>query len=252
MVIYSNLIMSNQFDTFGSDLQEKFSILPSSYNSQVDKAQNCSPMNCAAPVHTEADLTSDDCLQKERIRQSVQTSDYMLSNFSQCDCEIEPVLLNATQNRGLLVKDGFGINKCTVDGDSRLRIGNVESRPKPCQQLFTRPYATVPYMGRGSGNSEVESFLRSAKQTHQQGSVSLLENQVKTYNNNITPLVSNLEQQIQNPMNLVEEVNDPKWVRGGVPTRQIVKDLDYFERSNDGEKVKDYVLSKKQYMSQCL
>ena len=53
-------------------------------------------------------------------------------------------------------------------------------------------------------------------------------------------------------MNLVEEVNDAKWVRGGVPTRQIVKDLDYFERSTDGNDVKDYVLGKKQYMSQCL
>lgn len=244
--------MSNHFDTFGSNLQEQFSILPQSYNSQVDKAQNCSPMDCAAPVHTETDLTSDDCLQKERTRQSVQGSDYMLSNYRQCDCEIEPVVSNASQNRGLLVKDGYGINKCTVDGDSRLRIGNVESRPKPCQQLFTRPYATVPYMGRGSGNSEVESFIRSGKQTFQQGTVSLLENQVRTYNNNITPLVPNLEKQVQNPINLVEEVNDAKWVRGGVPTRQIVKDLDYFERSHDGEGIKDYVLGKKQYMSQCL
>ena len=101
-------------------------------------------------------------------------------------------------------------------------------------------------------NSEVESFLRSGKQTFQQGTVSLLENQVKTYNNNIVPLVDNLVQQVQNPINLVEEVNDPKWVRGGVPTRQIVKDLDYYERSCDSGDIKDYVLAKKKYMSDCL
>ena len=107
--------MTNHFDTFGSDLQDEFSILPQSYNSKVDKSLNCAPMDCAAPVHTESVLTADDCLQKERTRQSVQTSDYMLSNFRHCDCEIEPVLSNASQNRGLLVKDGYGINKCTVD-----------------------------------------------------------------------------------------------------------------------------------------
>ena len=244
--------MTGHFDTFGSVLTDTFSVLPPSYSSQVDNLKNCSEMECAAPVHTESNLTADNCLQKERTRQSVQTSDYMLSNYRNCDCEIDTVLSNATQNRGLLVQDGYGINGCTVDGDSRLRIGNVESRPKPCQQLFTRPYATVPYMGRGSGNSEVESFLKSSKQTHQQGSVSTLENQVRTYNNHVTPLVENLQQQVQNTINLIPYDNDKTWVRGGIPSRQIVKDLDYMERSNDSAEIKDYVLGKKEYMRQCL
>ena len=244
--------MNSLFGVFGSDLKEENSVLPPSYASQIDNKKNCAEMECSAPVHGETDLTSDSCLQKERTRQSVQTSDYMLSNYRQCDCEIDTVLSNASQNRGLLVQDGYGINGCTVDGDSRLRIGNVESRPKPCQQLFTRPYATVPYMGRGSGNSDVESFLKSSKQTHQQGTVSILDNQVRTFNNHMVPLVENLQQQVQNPINLIPYDNDKTWVRGGTPSRQIVKDLDYYERSHDSPEIKEYVLSKKEYMRKCL
>jgi hypothetical protein len=243
------------FNTFGSELNDNYSVLPPSYNSQVDKAENCAKLDCAVPVHTQTDLISDNCLQKERTRQSIQTSDYQVSNYRHCsdDCNgINGVISNASQNRGLLVQDGYGVSGCTIDGDSNLRIGNVESRPKPCQQLFTRPYATVPYMGRGSGNSEVESFLRSSKQTHQQGTVSTLDNQVRTFNNNITPLVDNLEQQVQNPINLIPYDNDKTWVRGGAPTRQIVKDLDYYERSHDSAEIKDYVMGKKEYMRQCL
>ena len=45
--------------------------------------------------------------------------------------------------------------------------------------------------------------------------VSLDEQQERTYNNHVTPLVKNLADNIQNPMNLVEEVNDDSWVRGG-------------------------------------
>ena len=53
-------------------------------------------------------------------------------------------------------------------------------------------------------------------------------------------------------MNLVEEVNDDSWVRGGAPTRQIVKDLDYLQRSKDLQEHKDYIKSKKAYVHKCL
>jgi len=237
----------------GSEYGQEQLILPNTYSTNMANAANCSNLSsCAAPVHIETNLHSDSCLENERNKQSVQMGDYMVSNFRNCDCNVEQVLNNATQNRGLLVQDGYGVSGCNVDSDTQLRVGEVESRPKPCQQLFTRPYATVPYMGRGSGNSDVESFLKSGKQTYQQGHVSKEANQVRTFNNTLTPLVPNLEQQIQNPMNLVEEVNDAAWVRGGTPTRQIVKDLDYYERSKDNEEIKDYVLGKKQYMKYCV
>ena len=37
--------------------------------------------------------------------------------------------------------------------------------------------------------------------------------------NNIHPLVKNIKTTIQNPKNLIEEVNDPLWVHGGFSTR---------------------------------
>lgn len=235
----------------GSDYGMDQNILPVHYSTDKINDPNCSTLTCNAPVHTETNLVSDNCLENERNIQSVQASDYMVSNFRHCN-DIGSVLEGSTQNRGLLVQDGYDVSGHVIDNHSQVRYGAVESRPKPCQQLFTRPYATVPYMGRGSGNSEIESVLKSGKQTHHQGHVSLEKNQIRTYNNTITPLVPNLKMQVQNPVNLIPYDNDPAWVRGGAPTRQIVKDLDYYERSKDSEEIKDYVLSKKTYMAQCL
>ena len=51
---------------------------------------------------------------------------------------------------------------------------------------------------------------------------------------------------------LVEEFNDPEWVRGGTPTRQIVKDLDYLQRGRDSDENKEYIKGKKAYVHKCL
>ena len=228
-------------------------VLPNSYATKLnDPKENCAALNTGIKVNLETNLRSDACLEDERTLQSVNASDYMLSNFRACDCNLGEIQGRASDNYGVTIKDGYGISGCTVDGDSKLRVGDFKSRPKCSQLLFTRPYATVPYMGRGSGNADVESMLKSSKQVHGVGHVSTKENEERTFNNHMTPLVKNLADNIQNPMNLVEEVNDPKWVHGGVPTRQIVKDLDYFARSKDTEEHKDYVMGKKAYMHYCL
>ena len=80
--------------------------------------------------------------------------------------------------------------------------------------------------------------------------VSLWDDHVKV------PLTRNLSDNVQNPVHLIEEVADKKventyqdaWIRGGLPTRQEVKDLDYFERSTDNQYVKDLFLQKKKYI----
>ena len=82
--------------------------------------------------------------------------------------------------------------------------------------------------------------------------VSKPENQKRSLDNHLTPLTKNLLDNVQNPVNLVEEVSDDRWVRGGVPSRQIVKDLDYFYRSKDEQKYKDYIMGKKAYMQHVL
>ena len=45
----------------------------------------------------------------------------MLSNFADCDCDIKNVLKVSTDNRGLTVKDGYGISECNVDSETWIK-----------------------------------------------------------------------------------------------------------------------------------
>ena len=112
--------------------------------------------------------------------------------------------------------------------------------------------ATVPFMGRGMVDNAEENEIKTGNATFKDRHVSKAENQERSLNNHLTPLTKNLLDNVQNPANLVEEVSDERWVRGGVPSRQIVKDLDYYYRSKDEKKYKDYIMSKKAYMQNSL
>lgn len=216
--------------------------------SQFDNTKkNCINFNANLRLHELTGLEDDPCLMSEENRQSINPGNYRLNNFHSCDCDITNILNTASDNVGITVKDGFGISECNVDNDSKLRVGRTRKYPKCMNQLYTRPYLTVPYMGRGSGNSNVESKLKTSgfvKPGQHLAGVNIP--------NFFTPLVPNLENNVQNPYNIVESSADPDWVRGGVPSRQIVKDIDYLARSHDCNEYKDYLLQKKPYIKDCL
>ena len=232
------------------------------YNSSVNANNNCANLQNSInsdisteqglKVHNQTSLIDDSCLQTEKNNQSVEASDYMLTNFRSCDADLVNVLNRATENKGVTVRDGFDVSRNKIDDNSKVRYGSVESRPKCAQQLFTRPYATVPFMGRGIVDNAEENEILTGNATFKDRHVSKAENQQRSLDNHLTPLTKNLVDNIQNPVNLVEEVNDDRWVRGGVPSRQIVKDLDYFYRSKDEQKYKDYIMGKKAYMHHTL
>ena len=44
-------------------------------------------------------------------------------------------------------------------------------------------------------------------------------------------LVPSLKETIQNPNNLIEDVaKNSGWIRGGLPSRELTRDMDYFKR----------------------
>lgn len=229
------------------------------YNSRLVKNTNCSAnlhkLNVSqnkVNLHGLTKLNDDNCLLTERNDQSVNASDYMLSNFRSCDKNFSDVLTRSTDNQGIIIKDGYDVAGKGINESNKLRVGEYKSRPKPVQQLFERPYLTIPFMGRGSGDTPVETELITGDATFKNRFLSLAENQDKSLDLQYTPLVKNLKDNIQNPNNLVEEKVNPEWVRGGMPSRQIVKDLDYFARSKDDKSNKDYIMNKKAYMHYCL
>ena len=65
--------------------------------------------------------------------------------------------------------------------------------------------------------------------------------------NIFTPLTENLAKQFKIQIILFKKILY-RWIRGGVPSAQTVRDMDYFSRSNDSNVVKQLLKNKKSYL----
>jgi hypothetical protein len=118
---------------------------------------------------------------------------------------------------------GAGLPGDIVDKDSELLIKSEQQRPFEKLQLNQRPYATVPYLGRGSNNAAIESQLQQGQQVAERKSTStVMESQFIDYNN--YPLTKKVSDRVNNPAYSIEESALDGWVRGGLPSREIHND----------------------------
>ena len=112
-----------------------------------------------------------------------------------------------------------GVNANTVDIDSALIIQNKNSRSLEKLSLQQRPFMTVPYLGRGSADTTLESQLRQGDIVGNKKSVSTVTEQ-SFMNNQMYPLIDSIKETITNPKYLVQEAALDGWIRGGVATRE--------------------------------
>jgi hypothetical protein len=78
-------------------------------------------------------------------------------------------------------------------------------------------------MAGGRGNPDVESLLQHAEQVRlgkECGTVTEM-----TFDNQFTPMIDMLKNNIQNPKNLIPEVAANGWIRGGIPSREYIRDM---------------------------
>ena len=239
--VYNNIVNNNVVNNNSKNSNNAFK------TNMMNNSQNCVNFNSGEfKLQGLSGLKEDQCFLRERMKQSVGTGNYMLSNFHACDCNVNDVINTATQNPAITFRDGYGISECNVNNDSALRVGRTKKFPKCPDQLFERPIGSIPFMGRGSGNSEIEYQIIQGDQTRDKRECNVLSG--VTIENYFDPLIESVESTIQNPENLIEEAADSKWIRGGTPTRQIVKDIDYLQRCSDSLENKAVVLNRKGYL----
>jgi hypothetical protein len=191
----------------------------------------CEDNNCDFNINNQTNLDHDNCQKLFKDKQSESPGIYNLNRYNDTTCGIPTVMEVASQNPTINFKDGYGITECYIDDDSKLRVGRMRKNPKCPNQLFTRPYATVPYMGRGSGDSYLESQIRIGEDTVERKQCNTLAGvNIKNVDPNYMPMIDHLKNNIQNPVHIVPEVALDGWVRGGAPSRQIVKDIEYLEK----------------------
>lgn len=180
------------------------------------------PVNQGEFVINEFTRARDDaCEVAQNIRDSSGPGMYQVTNLVPQQAAAAKV---EYPNPTLLGREGFGFNNTQIDQDSRLRNEAQQAGRQKCPlHLQSRPFATVPFMGNGRGNPDIESSLlysEFARVERPCGTVT-----ETFFENNFVPLVPHLAKHIQNPSNLVPEVAAAGWIRAGVPSRQFVRDM---------------------------
>jgi hypothetical protein len=179
-------------------------------------------------VNYKAMSYDDKCFIDTDTRSSIGVGNYRLFSPYSCECMIPETVKSATDNVCVPFKNGYGTEQaCVVDDGSKLRVGLVRKHPKCNQQLFPRHTLTVPYMGRGYLKPNEESELIFSEDTKVKRSCGMSGISIPNY---FTPLLPYLSYNIENPVHLIQEYNDPAWRRGGADTRLVVRDYDLMQR----------------------
>ena len=179
-------------------------------------------------INNQTRLEQDRCFLDTKTKQSMGTGMYQTYNYYDCECGIANVKEVSLQQPTVNHNDGYGWSQCAIDKDSDIRNAKNQTNPKLIQQLSQKPYLTTPYMGRGIGDVCLETTMLPGESTFQKKSCNSLSG---VYISNVfTPQIPFIEENVQNPIHIIPEDNDTKWLRGGQPSRQVIRNLDYLER----------------------
>jgi hypothetical protein len=166
----------------------------------------------------------------ERNLQNNHFNTHMTSNYYPSGMA-KPVSF-ALNQPNVFYNGGF-IGGSNIDADSNLRIGSIQTAPTAKLNLQQRPFATVPYVGRGAPKPVIEARIQQGDYVRNRKSCGTISD-TAIHNRHYTPLVPSLQATISNAANLVEEAAHSDWIRGGIPTRSIIKDQDYKEKHMPG------------------
>jgi hypothetical protein len=181
-------------------------------------------------------IGNDNCYIDQNSIQNVHSCNYLLQNYFAKDCSMKNAKDLATSQPCVNYSGGFGLGAggCNVDDSSRLLIGTVQTHPRCRIDLFQRPFATVPFLGRGSVNPILEAQIQQGELlTNKKTVTKLSEKSHLKYRT--TPLIPEVKKTIQNPSNLIEGMASDGWIRGGVPSRELTRDNNFYTAHTAGQ-----------------
>ena len=173
-------------------------------------------------------IGNDSCNLDQTQIQNVNASNYLLQNFFSNDCTMKKPIELATMQPGIQYSGGHGSGAggCNIDTSSQLQQGSLVTNPRCRIDLFQRPFATVPFLGRGSVDPLLESQIQQGELLTNRRSVNQLsEKNYGKYKN--TPLLPDIKDRVTNPAYCVEGVASDGWIRGGIPSRELTRDKNF-------------------------
>jgi hypothetical protein len=145
----------------------------------------------------------------------------MLSNYSSDTLNPSNVLDFSISQPTMIMNGtthGPGLDGAVIDANSLLTITQEQARGLEKLTLQQRPFATVPYLGRGSCDPVLESQLQQGEVVHDKKSVSTIME--KSFNDYSMYVVDqDMRERTENAEHVVQESVLAGWYRGGTNTR---------------------------------
>lgn len=167
--------------------------------------------------HQSGRLGNDSLDTTQRTLQNTKYLDSILSNYS-ADNSSTAYVDFATQIPGMMVSGmngGSGLGGIAVENESKLFWKTQSERSLEKLQLYERPFLTIPYLGRGSVDTTLESQMMQGENVRGKKSVSTVMEQ------NFNPLDKypmDAEKKARSG-NTIEELALDGWSRGGKSAR---------------------------------
>jgi hypothetical protein len=169
-------------------------------------------------------IEDDSTCRTQQTVQNMEYANYTTSNFfrefpstSQLDFATSQQIIMPNSTFG---GSGVGMN---VDTDSILHLKTEQERALGKLQLMQRPFATVPYLGRGSADPTLELRLLEGQSVSDLKSTSTIMSQ-SFMGYTLYPTSTKMTDRVQDPKYTVEEAALDGWVRGGSSTREMSTD----------------------------
>lgn len=175
--------------------------------------------------HNTSRIGSDMTDQTQKNVHNTRFANHTLSNYFSKDTTNQHVHFAVQQPTMNFsgVSHGIGLTGSIVDHESKLMINDVNVTPAEKVQLFPRTFATVPYLGRGSVDPQMESQLMQGEFVTDKKSASTIMD--KSFTEYSLPIITDdMESHVKDAAENVEEAALEGWVRGGANTRQYTND----------------------------
>ena len=201
-------------------------------NVQLQKCSDNSISKDDFNLNMRASLNSDQATINHEVNQSQGPGNYLVDNTFACDCGLEKARDLQLKQPNVNLTGGFGWmgeNGCLIDNDSDLRSNNLTNM-KFINQLDSKQNSG--FFGRGPHNVDVESEIRDSLIIKDKRSCGPLSG-VSTLDYTITPMIDRLKGEVQNAKHIIPEDSMNAWVRGGLPSRQIVRNKEYMKRLSE-------------------
>ena len=158
---------------------------------------------------------------------------YVLDNQYGCEKGLKEARSIQISQPGINFSGGYGWiaeKGWLVDNDSSLRQNKDRlTNPNIKNQLTERLTLTNPSLVKGYFDVDIESVIQPGNFTTEQKPCGSFSG-VSTLDKSLTPMVPKLKKEVQDPIHIIPENSKNDWVRGGLPTRQMIRNNDYLRR----------------------